>query len=61
MSKFTFNRLVTYFFRGLLFAVPLALTLYIIYQVLQWLDGLIPIDIPGLGLIIIVGVVTALG
>ena len=61
MSQFTFKRVVTYFFRGLLFVVPLALTIYIIYQTLDWLDGLIPIDIPGLGLVIILAAITLLG
>ncbi len=61
MSKFTFNRILTYFFRGLLFVVPLALTIYIIYQTLDWLDGLIPINIPGLGLLIILAAITTLG
>lgn len=61
MSQFTFNRVLTYFFRGLLFVVPLALTIYIIYQTLDWLDGLIPINVPGLGLLIIVAAITLLG
>lgn len=61
MSKFTFNRLLTYFFRGLLFVVPFALTIYIIFESLEWLDGLIPINIPGLGLIIIISAITFLG
>ncbi|ELR71873.1 putative membrane protein [Fulvivirga imtechensis AK7] len=61
MSRFTFNRILTYFFRGLLFVVPLALTIYIIYQTLEWLDGLIPVKFPGLGLIIIVINITFLG
>ncbi|MEM7107564.1 MAG: DUF502 domain-containing protein [Bacteroidota bacterium] len=61
MSQLTFNRVLTYFFRGLLFVVPLALTVYIIYQTLDWLDGLIPIDIPGLGLLIIISAITLLG
>lgn len=61
MSKFTFNRFLSYFFRGLLVVVPLALTIYIIYEVLEWLDGLIPVKIPGLGLIIIIINITFLG
>lgn len=61
MSKFTFQRFLTYFFRGLLFVVPLALTIYIIYEVLDWMDGLIPINIPGLGLLIIIINITFLG
>lgn len=61
MSQFTFNRLITYFFRGLLFAVPLVLTVYIIYQVLLWLDSLVPVNIPGFGLVVIIVVVTGFG
>jgi len=61
MSKFTFNRLLTYFFRGLLFVVPFALTVYIIYESLEWIDGLIPIEIPGLGLIVVISAITFLG
>ena len=61
MSRFTLNRILTYFFRGLLFVVPLALTIYVIYKSLDWLDGLIPIEIPGLGLVIILSAVTFLG
>ena len=61
MGRFTLNRVLTYFFRGLLFVVPLALTIYIIYQTLDWLDGLIPINIPGLGLLVILAAITLLG
>ncbi|MEM1408975.1 MAG: DUF502 domain-containing protein [Bacteroidota bacterium] len=61
MSRFTLNRVLTYFFRGLLFVVPVALTIYIIYQTLDWLDGLIPINIPGLGLLVILAAITLLG
>jgi uncharacterized membrane protein len=57
----TIKRFISYFFRGLLFVVPVALTIYIIYFMLQWIDGLIPAGIPGLGLIIIVVAITALG
>lgn len=41
--------------------VPLALTIYIIYEILEWLDGLIPVKIPGLGLLIILINITFLG
>lgn len=61
MSKFNLNFVVKYFFRGLLLVVPIALTIYIIVLAIRWLDGLIPIDIPGLGLLIMVGTVTVFG
>lgn len=61
MSRFTLNRFITYFFRGLLFVVPFTLTIYIIYQSLDWVDSLIPVDIPGLGLLVIISAITFLG
>jgi uncharacterized membrane protein len=47
------SRLVIYFLKGLVFVVPLALTVYVSVGVVRWLDGLIPIDIPGLGILAI--------
>lgn len=41
--------------------MPFSLTVYIIYEILEWLDGLIPINIPGLGLLIMVSAITFLG
>jgi len=61
MNHFTFKRLIAYFFRGLLVVVPVALTIYIIFQILEWLDGLIPVNVPGLGLLIILTAITLLG
>ncbi|MCC5920070.1 MAG: DUF502 domain-containing protein [Cyclobacteriaceae bacterium] len=61
MSKFTLNRYITYFFRGLIFTAPIALTVYILLKAIQWIDGIIPIKIPGLGILTIVVMVTAIG
>ncbi|WOK07669.1 DUF502 domain-containing protein [Imperialibacter roseus] len=47
------SRVVSYFLKGLVFVVPLALTVYVSVGVVRWLDGLIPIDIPGLGILAI--------
>ncbi|MEQ8414470.1 MAG: DUF502 domain-containing protein [Imperialibacter sp.] len=47
------NKVVSYFLKGLVFVVPLALTVYVSVGVVRWLDGLIPIDIPGLGILAI--------
>lgn len=41
--------------------VPIALTVYIIVIFLQWMDGLIPVQIPGLGLVIVMGVIVLFG
>jgi len=53
--------LPTYFFRGLLFVVPVALTIYIIVVSIRWLDSLIEISVPGLGLLTIVASITLIG
>lgn len=50
-----------YFLRGLLFTAPIFVTFYVIIASLNWLDSLISIDIPGLGLLIIVSSITLLG
>ncbi|WP_304516454.1 DUF502 domain-containing protein [Cecembia rubra] len=58
---FTYRRILTYFFRGLLFVVPIALTIYVIVLIIQFLDGILPIPIPGLGILIMLGFVTFIG
>jgi uncharacterized membrane protein len=56
------NTLLKYFLRGLLFLVPISITLYIIVASIQWLDNLIPaIDVPFLGLFIILFIITVFG
>lgn len=50
-----------YFLRGLLLVTPLAITVYIIVLAIRWLDGLIGLGIPGLGLLIILGSITIIG
>lgn len=61
MSKFTSKRLLFYFLRGLLILVPIALTVYIIVVTLAWIDSLVPVQIPGLGLIIVTGIIVLIG
>ncbi|MFD2201491.1 DUF502 domain-containing protein [Shivajiella indica] len=58
---FTYRRILTYFFRGLLFVVPIALTIYVITLIIQFLDGILPIPIPGLGILIMLAFITFVG
>ncbi len=55
------NRLLLYFFRGLLLVAPLGATLYLISGVLQKIDGLASFGIPGLGMFIVASSITLLG
>jgi uncharacterized membrane protein len=45
------KKLTNYFFQGLLFLVPLVVTVYVFYIVFQKIDGLLRIPIPGVGVI----------
>lgn len=59
--SFTYKRFLTYFFRGLLFVVPIALTVYVLIWILTFIDGMIPIPVPGLGILIILAFITFIG
>ena len=61
MSSFTSKRVFGYFLRGLLFVVPFFLTLYIIVIAVQFLDNIIPVNVPGLGIIVMFLLVTLVG
>ncbi|MEP0368318.1 MAG: DUF502 domain-containing protein [Cyclobacteriaceae bacterium] len=52
---------INYFFRGLLLVVPIGLTLYIISAMVVWVDGLIPIKVPGIGILTVLLATTGLG
>jgi len=53
--------LVRYFLRGCLVTAPLGLTLYIVWVILSSIDRLLPIGIPGLGLVVTVTLITLIG
>lgn len=55
------NRLIKYFLRGLLLVIPIGVTIYILLASIRWLDGLLALDFPGAGLIIILTSVTLIG
>jgi len=55
------KRLVAYFLRGCLVAAPLGLTIYIVGLVLGAIDGILHINIPGLGLVLTVILITLVG
>lgn len=61
MRQKLFSKIGSYFFRGLLFVAPIAFTIIVISTVFNWLDGLLPVNIPGLGIIILVGAIIGVG
>lgn len=57
-----FGRLILgHFFRGLLLLVPITVVIWALWQTLAFLDGIIKTDIPGLGLILLLSIVTVVG
>lgn len=50
-----------YFGRGLLVFVPTVGTLYSVWLVLSWLDGMIGVPIPGLGLVVTLLIIVLVG
>ncbi len=55
------RKFISYFISGLLLVAPIFVTFYILVVSFKWIDGLIPIEIPGIGMLIIVSSVTLLG
>jgi uncharacterized membrane protein len=56
-----FSALLRYFLRGVIFLTPATVTVYVIVQIFIMIDGIIPIDIPGLGLLTLLGVIILFG
>ncbi|WP_339879895.1 DUF502 domain-containing protein [uncultured Algoriphagus sp.] len=59
--SFTYKRIISYFLRGLLFITPVAVTLYIIFQTILFLDNLIPVPLPGIGIVMVLALITFVG
>ncbi len=55
------RKVIRYFFSGTLFIVPLVATVYFIFVSFRWLDSLLNLPYPGLGFVIIFGVITLFG
>ena len=55
------KRVIRYFVRGCLVSVPLAVTGWLIFVTLRFIDQLLPLGIPGLGLVVTLTLVTLIG
>ena len=55
------NKIINYFLQGLLYIVPISVTLYVVYWSFNKIDGILPFDLPGLGLIVVVTIITLIG
>lgn len=55
------KKLIGHFLRGLLLLAPIAITVYVVYKIIQGIDQLVPNEYPGLGLAIFVVGITLIG
>lgn len=55
------NTISNYFFKGLLFLAPIVVTLYVLYLIVSTVDQIFNLNIPGLGFLITIALVTAIG
>ena len=55
------KRIPNYFLRGLLYTVPISVTIFLIWQLLTVLDGVFNFKYPGLGLLLILALITLIG
>lgn len=55
------KQIARYFVRGCLALAPLALTAYIVYLILKFADRLVPIPVPGLGIVAAIVLITFVG
>jgi len=55
------KKLTTYFFRGLLFLTPIVVTIYVIYFVFSEIDKIFWFNIPGLGFLLTLALITFIG
>lgn len=60
-DKNLLNTLLKYFIRGVLLTAPFLLTSYIVSIAINWLDNIVKINIPGLGIIITITAITLFG
>lgn len=56
-----FQKIASFFFRGLILVAPISITLYVLVSAFQFLDALLPTKFPGVGILILVGSVTLIG
>ena len=59
--KKVWKRILKYFLEGLILISPISITIYALFKIFELIDGIIPFKIPGLGLLVILVVVTLTG
>lgn len=55
------KKISQYFLQGLLFLVPVVVTVYVVYVIFAKIDGFFPFEVPGLGFLLTIGLILAVG
>ena len=55
------KKISQYFLQGLLFLVPVVVTVYVIYVIFSKIDGFFSFAVPGLGFLLTIGLILAVG
>ena len=55
------KKAIGYFLQGLLYTLPISATIYVVYKAITIIDGIIPFNIPGLGILILLVSITLIG
>jgi uncharacterized membrane protein len=55
------NIITKYFFNGLLFLIPIVVTIYVLYFIISQVDQIFQFRIPGLGFLITIAAITIIG
>ena len=55
------RRLISFFITGLVLLLPLGMTIFLIYTLVIEIDALLPLKYPGLGLLVVIALVTLIG
>jgi uncharacterized membrane protein len=56
-----FRKVAGWFIRGLLITAPVAVTIWLTWTAIRWVDGLIGVNIPGVGLLVTLLIITGIG
>jgi uncharacterized membrane protein len=59
--KYKLKKIINFFLKGLLVCLPILLTYYVVSSVVLSVDKIIPINIPGIGFIVVIVGVTLIG
>ncbi|MFY0543349.1 DUF502 domain-containing protein [Brevibacillus sp. H7] len=55
------KRLVRYFLEGLLYVIPLAVTVFVLYKIFVTVDGFLKLPVPGIGFVLTIVGITLVG